>query len=96
MKQFIIGIFTGLILGIGLFYLSYSEEEELPISKIDSLIIVRDSIKIDTIKIKEVRIQHEKTTNAIVNNSPSEDLDAFKRYIDSNSVRLDSLYFSKY
>lgn len=66
-----------------------------PDSKIDSILVNRDSIleRVDTlyIELENNNKQYEKDLDIIINNSPSADLSFFKDYLDANRARLDSL-----
>lgn len=64
-------------------------------SKIDSVYIVRDSIreKIDTVyvKLENNNKQYEENFNHVINNDASEDYVFFLDYINANRARLDSI-----
>ena len=64
--------------------------------KVNVLQEKKDSTKtrIDTlvVRIKENNIKHEKISNTIVSNTPTDDYLFFTEYINSNSSRLDSIY----
>lgn len=69
------------------------KSEEIIIPKVDTLLIVKDSIErqIDAvyINIEKGKIQYEENRNIIINNSTDEDYLFFKQYLDKSG--LDSI-----
>lgn len=69
------------------------KSEEIIIPKVDTLLIVKDSIErqIDAvyINIEKEKIQYEENRNIIINNSTDEDYLFFKQYLDKSG--LDSI-----
>ena len=92
---------------VGIVYFSITRNSEEPTdkvdslnSKIDSVLIIKDSIqeKIDTvfIKIEENKKQYEKDFNHIITNNTNEDYKFFLDYINTNRSRLDSIQTDLY